>query len=296
MKKLIVAATLSAGVLGLSACSGGDSDAVVKTDAGDVTKEDLYKELKSQAGDEVLQQMVTQKILEDKYDVSDDEVDEQVDEAKDQLGDQFDMALQQQGIKDEDEFRKQLKFGLLQEKAVSEDVDISEDEMKEQYERMKTDIEAKHILVEDEDTAKKVKKKLDDGEDFDKLAKKYSTDDETKDDGGDLGFFSVGDMDPDFEKAAYDLDKGDISDPVQTQNGFHIIKVTDKRDTEEDVGDFDDEKDEIKSELVNDKVDPQEAQQKMQKILKDADIDVEDDDFKDLFDDEDADEDDADDK
>src|SRR5699024_12040234 len=105
MKKLVVAATLTVGVLGLSACSNGDSsEAVVKTEAGNITKDDFYKELKSQAGDGILQQMVLQKILEDKYDVSEDEVDKQVKEAKDQLGDQFEMALQQQGIKDEDEF------------------------------------------------------------------------------------------------------------------------------------------------------------------------------------------------
>lgn len=283
MKKLIVAATLSAGVLGLSACSSGDSDAVVKTEAGDITKEDFYKELKSQYGDQVLQQMVTQEVLEDKYDVSDEEVDKQVKEAKDQLGDQFEMALQQQGIKDEDAFRKQLKFGLLQEAAVSEDMDIPEDEMKERYEQMKTEIKAKHILVQDEDTAKEVKKKLDNGDDFDKLAEEYSTDEASKEDGGDLGYFSVGKMDPAFEEAAYDLDKGEVSDPVQTQNGFHIIKVTDKRDTKEDIGKFEDEKEDIRRDLVNEKVNPQDAQQKLDKLMKDADIKVEDKQFKDLF-------------
>src|SRR5690625_6598495 len=89
---------------------------------------------------------------------------------------------------------------------------------------MKTEIKAQHIVVEDEDTAKEVKEKLDDGEDFAKLAEEYSTDESNKDDGGKLGYFSVGEMDPAFEDAAYGMKKGEVSDPVQSQFGFHIIK------------------------------------------------------------------------
>ncbi len=284
MKKLVVALTLSAGVLGLSACSNDtSSDAVVKTDAGNITKEDFYNELKDQYGDQILQQMVTEEVLDDKYDVSDKEVDKEVKKTKDQLGDQFKMALQQQGIKDEDAFRKLVRFSLLQEAALSEDIDISEDEIKQRYDRMKTEIKAQHILVADEKTAKEVKKKLDEGGDFAKLAKEYSTDKATAENGGDLGYFSVGKMDPAFEDAAYSLEKGKISDPVKSQHGYHIIKVTDKRESEEDIGKFEDMKDDIRREILNQKIDPQKAQEKIDGLLKDADIKVEDKQFKDLF-------------
>lgn len=283
MKKTVIALTLAAGVLGLSACSNDDSsEAVVETDAGDITKEDFYKALKDQDGDAVLQQLVTAEVLNDKYDVSDKDVDKEVKKAKDQLGDQFDMALQQQGIKDEDAFRKMVRISLLQEAAVSEDVKVSDKELKERYDRMKTKVKASHILVKDEKTAKEVKKKLEDGGDFAKLAKKYSTDEGTTDQGGDLGFFSVGKMDPAFEDAAYSLKKGEISDPVKSQFGYHIIKVTDKKKNE-DIGKFEDMKNDIRRDILNQKIDPQKAQEKIDSLLDDADVKVKDDQFKDLF-------------
>ncbi|MEN1970269.1 peptidylprolyl isomerase [Lentibacillus sp. N15] len=284
MKKLVIVLTLSASVVGLTACSSNDSSkAVVKTDAGDITQEEFYNELKDQYGEQTLQQMVTEEVLQDKYDVSDKEVDKEVKKAKDQLGDQFEMALQQQGIKNEDEFRKMIRLSLLQEAAVSEDVDISEDEIKQHYERMKEQIKASHILVDDEKTAKEVKKKLDDGGDFAKLAKKYSTDQASAENGGDLGYFSAGKMDPAFEDAAYSMKKGEVSDPVKSQHGYHIIKVIDKKKSDEDVGKYKDVKSDIKRDLLNEKLDPQKAQTKIDKLIKDADVKVEDKQFKDLF-------------
>ncbi|MEW9675042.1 peptidylprolyl isomerase [Lentibacillus sp. L22] len=284
MKKLVIALTLSAGVLGLSACTNNDSSqTVVKTDAGNITKEDFYDQLKDQAGDQVLQQMVTEKVLNDKYDVSDKAVDKEVKKAKDQMGDQFEMALQQQGIKDEDEFRHMVRLSMLQEQALSEDIDIPEKEIKQHYDRMKEQIKASHILVDDKKTAEKVEKELDNGGDFAKLAKKYSTDKASAEKGGDLGYFSVGKMDPAFEDAAYSMKKGEISDPVKSQFGYHIIKVTGKKKSDQDVGKYEDVKDDIRREIINQKVDPQKAQQKIDKLMKDADIKVEDKQFKGLF-------------
>src|SRR5699024_4986652 len=127
---------------------------------------------------------------------------------KDELGDQFEMVLQQQGTEDEEAFRKVNSESLLQEAALSEDVEIKDKEIKKQYKRKKTEIKAQNILVEDEKTEKKIKKKLNDGEDFAKLAEEYSTDVSNKDDGGKLGYFSVGEMDPAFEDAAYSMKKG----------------------------------------------------------------------------------------
>lgn len=291
MKKLAIAATLTATVFGLAACSSGnaDPDVVVETGAGDVSKEEFYEALKEQNGEEVLNELVTTKVLEDKYDVDEKEVDKEIDKMKEELGDQFEMVLQQQGM-DEESLRKMLHVSLLQEAALSEDIEFDEDELKEQYERMKTEIKAQHILVADEETAEEVKKKLDDGEDFAKLAKEYSTDDSNKDDGGKLGYFSVGEMDPAFEDAAYSMKKGEVSDPVQSQFGFHIIKVNDKREKEEDIGSFEDNKDDVRRELLSEKIDPMEAQEKMDKLLKDAKVKVKIDEYKDMFKQEEAEE------
>ena len=89
--------------------------------------------------------------------------------------------------------------------------------------------QARHILVDTEDVAKQVAQKLKDGGDFAALAKEFSKDPGSKDNGGDLGYFARGQMVPQFEEAVFKLNKGDVSDPVKTQFGWHIIKLEDKR-------------------------------------------------------------------
>ena len=86
-------------------------------------------------------------------------------------------------------------------------------------------IRASHILVEKHSKAVSILAELISGEDFKKLAKKYSICPSGKR-GGDLSFFSRGQMVKEFEKAAFALNIGDISDPVKTQFGYHIIKKT----------------------------------------------------------------------
>lgn len=89
------------------------------------------------------------------------------------------------------------------------------------------EVRARHILVEDETKAKEIAKKAKAGEDFSKLAKENSKD--SADDGGDLGYFTKEQMVPEFAEAAFKMEKGQISDPVKTQFGWHVIKVEDKR-------------------------------------------------------------------
>ena len=84
---------------------------------------------------------------------------------------------------------------------------------------------ARHILVADEATANKVRALLLSGEDFATVAAQYSTDTGTKDKGGDLGWFGKGAMVAEFETAAYSLKVGEISEPIKSQYGYHIIQV-----------------------------------------------------------------------
>lgn len=286
MKKFAIAITLTASVLGLAACNsdeGDNSKVVAETNAGNITKEDFYEKLKDRHGDKVLQELVTVEVLSDKYEVTEEQVDKELQSVKDKLGDQFQMALQQQGFKGEEDFRNMLHISLLQEEAVAEDIEITEEDLKKQYDRMKTEIQAQHILVKDEKTAKEVKQKLDDGGDFAKLAKEYSTDKNNAEDGGKLGYFSAGKMVPKFEDAAYNMEVGNVSDPVKTQHGFHIIKVTDKRDKEKDIGSFEDNKEDIRRSLLNQRMDPQKAREKINGLLEDAEIDIKVDGLEDLF-------------
>jgi peptidyl-prolyl cis-trans isomerase C len=91
------------------------------------------------------------------------------------------------------------------------------------------ELRARHILVESEEKAKQVFEKIAHGEEFARMAKEFSKDAGSKDDGGDLGYFARGQMVPQFEEAAFKLKKGDVSMPVQTQFGWHLIKLEDRR-------------------------------------------------------------------
>ncbi len=101
----------------------------------------------------------------------------------------------------------------------------------EQVKAMKPEeeVKARHILVEDEAKAKELADKLGKGGDFAALAKEFSKDPGSKENGGDLGFFAKGQMVPEFEAAAFALEKGKTSAPVKSNFGWHVIQVEDKR-------------------------------------------------------------------
>ena len=90
------------------------------------------------------------------------------------------------------------------------------------------EVHARHILVPTEEEAKAILAELKNGADFATLAKEKSKDPGAAE-GGDLGYFTKDQMVPEFAEVAFKLDKGQISDPVKTQFGWHIIKVEDKR-------------------------------------------------------------------
>jgi peptidyl-prolyl cis-trans isomerase C len=87
---------------------------------------------------------------------------------------------------------------------------------------------ASHILVKTEDQAKQILKRLADSEEFDKVARRFSSCPSGKN-GGDLGWFGKGMMVPEFEKVAFEEEVGKVVGPVKTQFGYHVIKVTGKK-------------------------------------------------------------------
>nr|WP_309098933.1 peptidylprolyl isomerase [Fredinandcohnia onubensis] len=278
MKKSIIALTAAVGIFGISACNNADDSAVlVETKAGNVTKDELYNAMKDQAGAVILKDLVYTKVLSEKYEVTDKEIDAKYEEMQAALGAQFDAIVEQNG---EEFVRELLKSDMLKEKAALEEIEVKEGEV----------VKASHILAqvpqdateEQKAEAKKkieeAKAKLDSGEKFEDVAKEYSEDGSAQN-GGDLGWFGKGRMVPEFEEVAFTLKEGETSDIVESQFGYHIIKVT---GTTEGFDKMEQEKkDEIRKALLQ--ADQTALQTALDKAIDNADVKVKDDDFKDLF-------------
>ena len=94
---------------------------------------------------------------------------------------------------------------------------------------MTTFVKASHILVKTEDEALKLKEEISNGKDFAQAAKEVSLC-PSKQNGGDLGYFTKNQMVKEFEDAAFSMKIGEVSNPVKTQFGYHLIYLTDKKD------------------------------------------------------------------
>lgn len=124
------------------------------------------------------------------------------------------------------------------------------DENKAQFKKGES-VSASHILVDNEDTAKEIMEKIEKGEvSFEDAARENSSCPSSQN-GGALGEFTRGQMVPEFDKAVFSMEVGELRGPVQTQFGFHIIKLTDKKPEEELA--FSEIKEQVKGMLLNEK-------------------------------------------
>jgi len=167
-------------------------------------------------------------------------------------------AAEARKLADSDAFRQRLAYYrskvlmdlLLQSEAKAA---VSDGAMHQLYDEAarqmagQQEVHARHILVKTEEEAKTIIAELKNGADFAELARKKSTDPGASE-GGDLGFFPKDEMVPEFADAAFKLEKGQISEPVHTRFGWHVIKVEDKR--ERQVPPFDQVRDQLATHLV----------------------------------------------
>ncbi len=259
--------------------AGCGSSAVVKTDAGDITQDDLYEAMKTTYGNEVVQQLTFEKILEDKYTVTEKEVNAEYKKYEEQYGDSFESTLASSNLT-KTSFKENIKYNLLVQKATEANMDVSDSTLKKYYKTWQPDITVRHILVADEATAKEVQTKLKNGEKFTDLAKEYSTDTSTSSNGGLLDPFGTGEMDEAFEKAAYALEKtDDVSGIVKTSYGYHLIQLVKKTDKTTYAKD----KAKVKEAYIQSQLTSENMTAALKKELKAANIDIKDSDLKDAF-------------
>lgn len=220
-------------------------------------------------------EVVYQAAQEEGIKVKDFEVNEKFNNIKETIDENpaYKEKLKEAGI-NEEFLKKQVKKDLVVSKYKEnfiKDIKISDKEIKAYYESHKDEfkiqeVRASQILIStlDDDNkqvskeekeklktkAEKLLNKVNNGEDFNKLAKKYSDDKNSGKNGGDLGFFSKDDKNIDFTKEVFKLDKGKRVALIETSYGYHIVKITDKRTVTKSL---EDSKDDIKNKILNEK-------------------------------------------
>lgn len=188
---------------------------------------------------------------------------------------QFMYILSQSGFSSVQDYTDQLYMNKLLVEVVKSRTEFTDEEVQAFYDAIEPNIQASHILVEDEELAKDLIKQLDEGADFAELAKEHSTD-TSAENGGELGSFGRGKMVAEFEEAVFALKDGEYTkEPVQSQFGYHIIKrtATDEKEA------FDAET--VKGQMMDEALaDYTKLQQVMTELVEEADVDIKDDDLE----------------
>ena len=152
----------------------------------------------------------------------------------------IDKEAKKLGIHQSKEFKAKVKAAtqqMLQQELIERKVreSVTQKMIDEEYKKLvesyknKHEVKVSHILVDTEEKAKEIKKKLNKGANFNKMAQEFSKDEGSKANGGELAYTIKGQLVPEFENKAFSLKKNEISSPVKTQFGWHIIKLLDKR-------------------------------------------------------------------
>lgn len=240
-----------------------EKEVVAKVGDVEITKEEFYNTLVEQHGDEAINALISDKIIEMEIekadiDVSDEEVAAEFTKMENYYGGAEVLAETMASYNmTKEQMNENIKLNLAMKKLVASDIVITDEEVAEFYAangdtfNKAEQVNASHILVETEELANEVIAKLKEGGSFEDLALEYSKDGSAAN-GGNLGFFGRGQMVEPFEKAAFSLPVGQVSEPVESNFGYHVIKVNEK--TEATEGSLEKNKEEIKEMILESKI------------------------------------------
>lgn len=194
----------------------------------------------------IVERIIKQDSIAKNITVTDEELNERMDELIDSLGGEteFDSFLESNSMTREyftNYTRNDILFNKHSEDFIN-NIDISDEDGKDFFNENKEDLivlKASHILLSSEEDGNRVLKALKDGESFEDLAIRESKDSTSAVNGGDLGYIVKGKYAavPEFDKAVFGLEVGEISDLIKTEVGYHIIRLDDRRDTFEELKD-----------------------------------------------------------
>jgi foldase protein PrsA len=288
----VATALLGFTIAGCAAGASGAGGDVASVNGDKISRAQFDSKLEAgPQGKAVLNQLV-QGLLIDQYakqnniNVSDADVAKKEDEIKSKYpAGQFEQILKSQNLT-EDDVKRILRQQLVVEKAVSSNIKVSDADVKSYLEKnhatldTSAQVRARHILVADLPTANKIEAELKGGADFAAEAKKYSTDPSSKEKGGELGFFSKGQMVPAFQDAAFSQPVGKIGPPVKSPFGYHIIQVEEKKPAQ--VATLANSADKIRQTLTQQQ-EQQQIPQFLQTLRSKANIQIYDDSLKDAL-------------
>ena len=245
----------------------GQTEAVAMVNGEPVFKEELFEVLyASSGGADALEQLIARKLIVQEAERAGIEfTEEELDEELDQIinenfegsRDEFLSVLDFYGISEES-FVEDARLNLMVRKLALTKIEASDEDLLDFFDshyylfEEPEKVEARHILVEEEDLAQTILKELAAGGDFAALAKEHSVDLSNKDDAGNLGFFARGEMVTEFEEAAFALEVGQTSGVVETLFGFHIIELLDRQEEAEVA--FETVKEKVEEAYIDDQV------------------------------------------
>jgi foldase protein PrsA len=239
-----------------------ETKAVATVNNEKITQLALYDRMVTEGGAATLDVMIKDKLVDQalkaaNLTITDADMNAELAKLKERLGGEeaFQSAMAQQGLTLE-KVKEYLAFDLKVVKVLSKDMQVDDAALKAYFDENMAqfdtrEVHARHILVDTEDEAKAIKAQLDGGADFAALAKEKSTEPAAAESGGDLGTFKRGSMVAEFETVAFSLKPNEISAPVQSQFGWHVIQTLEVKGT---APTFDGVKAKVKDALIQEKV------------------------------------------